>query len=141
MELTQKEQREGHAAGDTLIDGGFGVHTHQPRRKGARIRLFSKRASAALIAATAAAITFFPVAATAAGGERQEQEEGGLLRAGNGPGPAANGPGPGSGGQWGGAGKKTKPASGPVKKERQRCKFPPPLMRTGVGIGQGLASC
>src|SRR5260370_33316109 len=95
MELTQKEQREGHAAGDTLIDGGFGVHTHQPRRKGARIRLFSKRASAALIAATAAAITFFPVAATAAGGERQEQEEGGLLRAGNGPGPGANGPGPG----------------------------------------------
>jgi hypothetical protein len=51
------------------------------------------RRNMACLSVMAAAITFFPAVASAQG--RQEQQEGGLLRAGNGPGPAANGPGPG----------------------------------------------
>ncbi len=47
----------------------------------------------ACISVTAATTTLFPAVASAQ--DRQEQQEGRLLRAGNGPGPAANGPGPG----------------------------------------------
>ena len=54
-----------------------------------------KRANAGVIAATAAVIMFSAAAAFAADRDRQDQGEGGLLRTGNGPGPAANGPGPG----------------------------------------------
>src|SRR5713101_1371565 len=51
------------------------------------------RRTAACVYVAAAAITLFPTVASAQ--DRQEQHEGRLLRAGNGPGPAANGPGPG----------------------------------------------
>ncbi|HWY67212.1 MAG TPA: hypothetical protein VNX88_01030 [Terriglobales bacterium] len=54
-----------------------------------------KRANAVVIAATAAVIMFSSAAAFAADRDRQDEGEGRLLRAGNGPGPAANGPGPG----------------------------------------------
>ncbi len=47
----------------------------------------------ACISVTAATTTLFPAVASAQ--DKQEQQEGRLLRAGNGPGPAANGPGPG----------------------------------------------
>src|SRR5260370_4994769 len=55
----------------------------------------SKRANAVVIAATAAVMMFSSAAAFAADRDGQAQGEGRLLRAGNGPGPAANGPGPG----------------------------------------------
>src|SRR5437899_5682482 len=51
------------------------------------------RRTAACVYVAAAAITLFPAVSSAQ--DRQEQHEGRLLRAGNGPGPAANGPGPG----------------------------------------------
>jgi hypothetical protein len=47
----------------------------------------------ACISVAAATTTLFPAVASAQ--DKQEQQEGRLLRAGNGPGPAANGPGPG----------------------------------------------
>src|SRR6201982_3496109 len=56
----------------------------------------SKRVNAVVITATAAVIMFSSAAAFAADRDGQDQGEGRLLRAGNGPGPAANGPGPGS---------------------------------------------
>src|ERR1700745_832652 len=55
----------------------------------------SKRVNAVVITATAAVIMFSSAAAFAADRDGQDQGEGRLLRAGNGPGPAANGPGPG----------------------------------------------
>src|SRR5690349_5423133 len=55
----------------------------------------SKRANVVVMAATAAVIMFFSAAALAADRDGQDQGESRLLRAGNGPGPAANGPGPG----------------------------------------------
>src|SRR5690242_15626334 len=63
-------------------------------RKGTSMNELSKRASAVLIAATAV-FMFSSITASAADRDGQEQQESRLLRAGNGPGPAANGPGPG----------------------------------------------
>src|SRR5260370_42605348 len=72
-------------------DGGFPMNTHQQ----AKMSRVSKRAGLALISATAAAVTLFSAAASAGDRDRQEQGEDRIMKAGNGPGPAANGPGPG----------------------------------------------
>src|SRR6202049_4423676 len=70
--------------------GGFAMN-HKNGGKNVSMRKWSKLASLVLIAATATATMAFSPAAFAA----EQEEEGRLLRAGNGPGPAANGPGPG----------------------------------------------
>jgi hypothetical protein len=64
------------------------MHVHE--RRGRRARM--KHASSVLAVATAMAIGFFGAAVSAAD---NESEDHGLLRAGNGPGPAANAAGPG----------------------------------------------
>src|SRR6201997_1896975 len=89
MQVTQKDEHQGRSGGNMSTSGGFAMNNHKNGEKSASMRRWSKRASPVLFAATAA-IMFFSAATFAAA-----QEEGRLLRAGNGPGPAANGPGPG----------------------------------------------
>jgi hypothetical protein len=91
MQLKHKEEHKEGSAGNRLTAGGFALNTHQERRNWASMRK-SPKGPSALIAAVAVATLLFSTAAFAA---QQGQEEGGLLFAGNGPGPAANGPGPG----------------------------------------------
>ena len=89
MQVTQKDELQGRSGGNISTGGGFAMNNHKNGGKNISMSRWSKRASPVLIAATAAAIMFFSAAAFAA-----DEEEGRLLRAGNGPGPAANGPGP-----------------------------------------------
>src|ERR1700741_2346005 len=90
MQVTQKDEHQGRPDGNISTGGGFAMNNHKNGRNNVSMRRWSKRASPVLIAATAAAIIYFSAATLAAA-----QEKGGLLRAGNGPGPAANGPVPG----------------------------------------------
>src|SRR4030081_1127101 len=86
MHEMQKEEYKGRARGSMFAEGGLAVKTYKNREK----TRWSNRANPVLIVATAAAIMFTSAAPLAAA-----QEQGGLLRAGNGPGPAANAAGPG----------------------------------------------
>jgi hypothetical protein len=90
MQVTQKDEHQGCPDGNISTGGGFAMNNHKSGGNNVSMRRWSKRASPVLIAATAAAIIYFSAATFAVA-----QEKGGLLRAGNGPGPAANGPGPG----------------------------------------------
>src|SRR5258708_15155270 len=90
MQLRQREEHEGRFGGNMFTDGGTAMNNHKSRWKNISTRRLTRRASPVLIVAAAAAVIFISTAAVAA-----QEEEGGLLRAGNGPGPAANGPGPG----------------------------------------------
>src|SRR5258708_11020663 len=90
MQVTQKDELQGRSGGNISTGGGFAMNNHKNGGNKVSMRRWSKRASPVLIAATAAAIMYFSAATFAAA-----QKEGGLLRAGNGPGPAANGTGPG----------------------------------------------
>ncbi len=90
MQVTQRDEHQGRSGGNMSTGGGFAMNNHKNGGNNVSSKRWSKRASPVLIAATAAAIMYFSAATFAAA-----QEEGGLLRAGNGPGPAANGTGPG----------------------------------------------
>jgi hypothetical protein len=89
VELTQREEHKGSSRKDMFVNGGVAMN-HKNGGKQVSMSRLSKWANPVLIAATAAAVMFSSAATLAAA-----QEQGGLLRAGNGPGPAANGPGPG----------------------------------------------
>src|ERR1700741_1837133 len=90
MQVTQKDEHQGRPDRNISTGGGFAMNNHKNGGNNVSMRRWAKRASPVLIAATAAAIIYFSVATFAVA-----QEKGGLLQAGNGPGPAANGPGPG----------------------------------------------
>ena len=88
-------KREGRLelfGGSVSTDEGFVMNSFQGKHKRANNSRASKRVSAVLVTAMATIIMFFSVGASAAEGDNGQR---GLLRAGNGPGPAANGPGPG----------------------------------------------
>ena len=89
MQVTREEHQRRSGA-NMFINGGLVNNNHKNGGEKVRMRRLSKFTIPVLIAATAAAIMFFSAAPFAAG-----QEPGGLLRAGNGPGPAANESGPG----------------------------------------------
>src|SRR5713101_7511769 len=90
MQVMQKDEHQGRSGENMSTGGGFPMNNHKNGGNNVSMKRWSKRASPVLIAATAAAIMYFSAATFAAA-----QAEGVLLRAGNGPGPAANGPGPG----------------------------------------------
>ena len=90
MQLRQREEHEGRFGGSMFTDGGTAMNNHKSIWKSISMRRLTKRVSPVLIAAAAAAVMFISTAAVAA-----QEGEGGLLTAGDGPGPAANGPGPG----------------------------------------------
>src|SRR5882762_3984834 len=90
MQVTQKDEHQGRSGGNMSTGGRFAMNNHKNGANNVSMKRWAKRASPVLIAATAAAIMYLSAATFAAA-----QEEGRLLRAGNGPGPAANGPGPG----------------------------------------------
>jgi hypothetical protein len=90
MQVMQKDEHQGRSGENMSTGGGFPMNNQKNGGNNVSMKRWSKRASPVLIAATAAAIMYFSAATFAAA-----QAEGRLLRAGNGPGPAANGPGPG----------------------------------------------
>ncbi len=90
MQVTQKDKHQGRSGGNMSTGGGFAMNNHKNGGNNVSMKRWPKRASPVLIAATAAAIMYFSAATFAAA-----QEQGGLLRQGNGPGPAANETGPG----------------------------------------------
>src|SRR5260370_1518128 len=90
MQVTQKDKHQGRSGGNMSTGGGFAMNNHKNGGNNVSMKRWPKRASPVLIAATAAAIMYFSAATFAAA-----QEQGGLLRQGNGPGPAANEVGPG----------------------------------------------
>lgn len=92
MEVKRQERKE--FGGNAPTDEGLVINSLQYDRKKPNNTTSSNRASVALIAAMATTIMFFSATAYAADGDSGQQEQR-LLRAGNGPGPAANGPGPG----------------------------------------------
>src|SRR5579864_5607777 len=89
MQVTREEHQRRSGA-NMFINGGLVNNNHENGGEKVRMKRLSKFTIPVLIAATAAVIMFFSAAPFAAG-----QEQGGLLRAGNGPGPAANESGPG----------------------------------------------
>jgi hypothetical protein len=95
MEPMQREEHQGRRGKHMFTDAAFAMNTHQRTWNKTSITKLSKRVSIALIAATTATVMFSSAAAFAAARDGDEHERGELLRAGNGPGPAANGPGPG----------------------------------------------
>src|SRR5260370_40951245 len=116
MQVTQREVHEGRFGGNMFTDGGTAMNNHKSRGKDISTRRLTRRASPVLIAAAAAAVMFISTAAVAA-----QEEEGGLLRAGNGPGPAANGPGPGC---------NIIPPLAAIGTNGDTSQFPPPTPRT-----------
>src|ERR1700676_3225004 len=88
MQVT-REEHQGRSGAKMFTNGGVAANNHRNGAKKVSMNKLSKWANPVLIAATAAAIMFSSAATLAAA------QEGGLLRAGNGPGPAANAPGPG----------------------------------------------
>src|SRR5580704_5538581 len=89
MQVT-REEHQGRSGANVFTNSEVAINNHKNERKKVSMSRLSKSANPVLIAATAAAIMFSSAATLAAA-----QEQGGLLRAGNGPGPAANAPGPG----------------------------------------------
>ena len=89
MQVT-REEHQGRSGANVFTNSEVAINNHKNERKKVTMSRLSKSANPVLIAATAAAIMFSSAATLAAA-----QEQGGLLRAGNGPGPAANAPGPG----------------------------------------------
>jgi hypothetical protein len=88
MQVT-REEHQGRSGANMFTNGRVAINNHKNGEKNVRMRRLSKWANPVLIAA-AAAIMFFSAAKIAAA-----QDQAGLLRQGNGPGPAANEVGPG----------------------------------------------